>query len=141
MTSSLCNGISVCVLQCCSKHRRRQSCAVFAGFFLVAAPNSTARPQLFHSNLPALVQQLLAASDAAMFVTGEQKEKLQMADWRVRVASPQQQDLQLPPAMMAYATGDVQFLAPVFVALANRCRRMAFVSLCTACCAPSSNYE
>ena len=110
-------------------------------FFLVAAPNSTARPQLFHSNLPALVQQLLAASDAAMFVTGEQKEKLQMADWRVRVASPQQRDLQLPPEMMAYATGDVQFLAPVFVALANRCGCMAFVSLCTACCAPFFNHE
>lgn len=78
--------------------------------------------------MPALVQQLLAASDAAMFVTGEQKEKLQMADWRVRVPSSQQQGPQLPPAMMTYATGDVQFLAPVFVALANRCGRMVFGS-------------
>jgi hypothetical protein len=66
------------------------------------------------------VQQLLPNEDAAKFVTGDQKEMFQMADWRVRIPSQQHNDLRLPPEMMVYATGDVQFLAPVFVALANR---------------------
>ena len=66
------------------------------------------------------MQQLLPKADSALFVTGEQKEKLQMADWRVRVPAQQTQHLQLPPELMAYATGDVQYLAPVFVALALR---------------------
>jgi hypothetical protein len=43
-----------------------------------------------------------------------------MADWRVRVPAPQTLELQLPSDMMSYATDDVRFLAPVFVALANR---------------------
>jgi hypothetical protein len=77
-------------------------------------------PDLSGSNLLALVQQLLPNEDAAKFVTGDQKERFQMADWRVRVPSQQHNDQRLPPEMMVYATGDVQFLAPVFVALANR---------------------
>ncbi len=68
----------------------------------------------------ALVQQLLPRADAEKFVTEEQKEKFQMADWRVRIPVQQHEELRLPPEMMAYATGDVQFLAPVFVALAKR---------------------
>ena len=67
-----------------------------------------------------MVQQLLPKVDAAKFVTEEQKERFQLADWRVRVPVQQHDDLQLPAEMMADACGDVQFLAPVFVALANR---------------------
>ncbi len=87
---------------------------------LVAGRYSSLRLDLSGSNLLALVQQLLPNEDAAKFVTGDQKERFQMADWRVRVPSQQHNDMRLPPEMMVYATGDVQFLAPVFVALANR---------------------
>ena len=66
------------------------------------------------------MQQLLPKVDSAKFVTEEQKEKFQQADWRVRVPVQHHDDLLLPAEMMAYACGDVQFLAPVFVALANR---------------------
>ncbi len=66
------------------------------------------------------MQQLLPKLDSAKFVTEEQKETFQQADWRVRVPVQDHDDLLLPAEMMAYARGDVQFLAPVFVALANR---------------------
>jgi ribonuclease D len=77
------------------------------------------------------VQQLLPFEDASKFVTEDQKERFQMADWRVRIPSQQHNDLRLPHDMMLYATGDVQFLAPVFVSLSKRSfSKKSFCFLC-----------